>query len=259
MESRRPGNSHVRFGKRRNETDRREPTRRVAPTSPWLSEPATIAVSMAIKRPQEIDDAPVRAGAQRRMAGQRLSCLREEWAKPRGRKSQRRHCGKAIEAQPFLWPGRVIDETASSRARRPAGKVMRPWDHARAGVAVREIANLAHAKAPRIPEPCPAEKCSLRRCSVRRYRRALSHRRANSAFTAMTADTAEHHPTDDGADDSIPDDVAFRTIGVVHEGKSEKRACRTCWRNPEASGDSGGAEVDTPSTSEPGQQRNRRG
>jgi hypothetical protein len=84
--------------------------------SPWLSEPATIAVSMAIKSPQAIDDAPVRAGAQRRMAAQRLSCLREEWAKPRGRKSWRRHCGKAIEAQPSLWPDRVIDETASSRA-----------------------------------------------------------------------------------------------------------------------------------------------
>jgi hypothetical protein len=46
-----------------------------------------------------------------------------------------------------------IDETASSRARRPAGKVMRPWDHARAGLAEREIANLAHGKTPRIPEP----------------------------------------------------------------------------------------------------------
>jgi hypothetical protein len=81
--------------------------------SPWLSEPATTAVSMAINTPQAIDDAPVRAGAQRRMAGRRLSCLREEWAKPRGRKSRRRHCGKAIEAQPSLWPDRVIDETAA--------------------------------------------------------------------------------------------------------------------------------------------------
>jgi hypothetical protein len=79
----------------------------------------------------------------------RLSCLREEWAKPRGRKSWRRHCGKAIEAQPSLWPDRVIDETASSRARRPAGKVMRAWDHARAGVAEREIANLAHRRSSR--------------------------------------------------------------------------------------------------------------
>jgi hypothetical protein len=77
---------------------------------------------VAIKSPYAIDDAPASAEAQRRMAAQRLSCLREEWAKPRGRKSQRRHCGKAIEAQPSLWPDRVIDETASSRARRPLGR-----------------------------------------------------------------------------------------------------------------------------------------
>jgi hypothetical protein len=90
--------------------------------SPWLSEPATIAVSMAIKRPQAVDDAPVRAGAQRRMAGERLSCLREEWAKPRGRKSQRRHCGKAIEAQPSCGQIASSMRTASSRARRPLGR-----------------------------------------------------------------------------------------------------------------------------------------
>src|SRR5947209_17734652 len=33
--------------------------------APWLSEPATTAVSMAIDRPQAIDGAPARAGAQR--------------------------------------------------------------------------------------------------------------------------------------------------------------------------------------------------
>src|SRR5215468_5137995 len=54
-----PGNWHVRFGKRRDETDRRKPTRRIAPTSPWLFEPATIAAAVAIVRPQAIDDAPV--------------------------------------------------------------------------------------------------------------------------------------------------------------------------------------------------------
>src|SRR5258707_30565 len=44
--------------------------------SPWLFEPATIAASMAIDRPQAIDDAPARgAGAQRRMAAERLSWL----------------------------------------------------------------------------------------------------------------------------------------------------------------------------------------
>ena len=62
----------------------------------------------------------------------RLSCLREEWAKPRGRKSRRCPCGKAIEAQPSLWPDRVIDETARSRAGRPAGKLIHPLGHARA-------------------------------------------------------------------------------------------------------------------------------
>src|SRR5215475_2238598 len=58
--------------------------------------------------------------------------------------------GKKVAAPPLrqgdrgaalLWPDRVIDETASSRGRRPAGKVMLPWDPARAGVAEREIAN----------------------------------------------------------------------------------------------------------------------
>src|SRR5262245_55810388 len=44
-------------------------------TSPLLFEPATIAASMAILRPKAIDDAPVRAGAQRRMAAVRLSWL----------------------------------------------------------------------------------------------------------------------------------------------------------------------------------------
>src|SRR5713226_7787228 len=43
--------------------------------SPWLFEPATIAASMAIVRPQAIDDAPAGAAAQRRMAAERLSWL----------------------------------------------------------------------------------------------------------------------------------------------------------------------------------------
>ncbi|HKD31327.1 MAG TPA: hypothetical protein VKC66_36160, partial [Xanthobacteraceae bacterium] len=41
--------------------------------SPWLFEPATIAASIAIDRPQAIDAAPVGAGAQRRMAAEGLS------------------------------------------------------------------------------------------------------------------------------------------------------------------------------------------
>src|SRR5262245_42462891 len=59
----------------------------------WLVEPATIAASMAICRPKAIDDAPVfgpkRSGGWRR--GEFL-VSREEWAKPRGRKSTRRRC-----------------------------------------------------------------------------------------------------------------------------------------------------------------------
>src|SRR5258708_2190208 len=50
--------------------------------SPWLFEPATTAASMAIDRPQAIDDAPLGAGAQRRMAAERLSCLARNGRSP---------------------------------------------------------------------------------------------------------------------------------------------------------------------------------
>src|SRR5713226_4297726 len=50
--------------------------------SPWLFEPATIAASMAIGRPQAIDDAPLGAGAQRRMAAERLSWLARNGRSP---------------------------------------------------------------------------------------------------------------------------------------------------------------------------------
>src|SRR5262249_30895210 len=77
-------------------------------TSPWLFEPATIAVSMAIDRPQAIDAAPLGGRSASEDGGGRTFLPREEWAQPgsprlrggtpRGRKSRRRHCGKAIEA-----------------------------------------------------------------------------------------------------------------------------------------------------------------
>src|SRR6266481_9520943 len=50
--------------------------------SPWLFEPATIAASMAIDRPQAIDDAPLGAGAQRRMAAEGLSWLARNGRSP---------------------------------------------------------------------------------------------------------------------------------------------------------------------------------
>ena len=129
--------------------------------SPWLSEPATTAVSMAIKRPQAIDAAPVRAGAQR-SDGRAATFLY-----PRGMGEAQ---GKKVAASPLrqgdrgaalLWPDSVIDETAPSRARRPQGKVMRPWDHARAGVAPRE--NKKHRRTERRPDtagPRLAAQCS---------------------------------------------------------------------------------------------------
>jgi hypothetical protein len=105
---------------------------------------------------------------------------------------------------------------------------MRLRDPARAGVAEREIAHLAHGKTARIPEPVSSRKSRLQRWSVRRYRRALSHRREQRFTASLTAEGAGHHPTDDEADDSIPDDVAFRTICVPSRGKILKRACSGC-------------------------------
>jgi hypothetical protein len=72
--------------------------------SPWLSEPATIAVSMAINRPQAIDDAP--AGPERSGGWRRSDFLgpREEWASQRphalscaGRRAQ----GKKVAPPPL--------------------------------------------------------------------------------------------------------------------------------------------------------------
>jgi hypothetical protein len=75
---------------------------------------ATIAVSMAIDRPRAIGDAP--AGPERSGGWRRKTFLpREEWAKPRGRKSRRGRCGKTIEAQPILRPDQAI--------KRPPGHV----------------------------------------------------------------------------------------------------------------------------------------
>jgi hypothetical protein len=116
---------------------------------------------MAIKRPQAIDAAPVRAGAQR-SDGRAATFL-----SPRGMGEAQ---GKKVAASPLrqgdrgaalLWPDRVIDETAPSCARRPQGKVMRPWDHARAGVAPRE--NKKHRRTERRPDtagPRLAAQCS---------------------------------------------------------------------------------------------------
>src|SRR5579885_1541596 len=65
--------------------------------SPWLFEPATIAASMAIDRPQAIDAAPLGAGAQRRMAAKGLS-----WLARNGRSRGPRACGVASPGEESL-------------------------------------------------------------------------------------------------------------------------------------------------------------
>src|SRR5713101_5204645 len=96
--------------------------------SPWLFEPATIAVSMAIDRPQAIDAAPLGAAAQRRMAAAGLSCLARN-----GRSRGPRACGVASPGEEslaaaivarrsrlaVLWPDHAIKRPRGSRARQP--------------------------------------------------------------------------------------------------------------------------------------------
>src|SRR5712692_5801946 len=96
--------------------------------SPWLFEPATIAASMAIGRPQAIDAAPLGAGAQRRMAAAGLSCLARN-----GRSRGPRACGVASPGEEslaaaiaarrsrlaVLWPDHAIKRPRGSRARQP--------------------------------------------------------------------------------------------------------------------------------------------
>src|SRR6266481_3616745 len=82
--------------------------------SPWLFEPATIAASMAIDRPQAIDDAPLGAGAQRRMAAEGLS-----WLARNGRSPGEESLATAIAARrsrlAVLWPDHAIKRPRGSR------------------------------------------------------------------------------------------------------------------------------------------------
>jgi hypothetical protein len=77
-------------------------------TSPWLSEPATTAASMAICRPKAIDDAPPLGRSAAEDGGGETFLPREEWAKPGGRNSRRRHCGTGDRGAAVLRPDRAI-------------------------------------------------------------------------------------------------------------------------------------------------------
>src|SRR5216683_5944117 len=121
MESRMPGNLHVRFGKRRNETDRRKPTRRVAPTSPWLFEPATIAASMAIVSRRRSTTHPQGRSTAEDGGGETF-LAREEWAPPGPRA-----CGVASPGEESLAAAiaarrsRLCRPAARSRHQEAAG------------------------------------------------------------------------------------------------------------------------------------------
>ncbi len=77
-------------------------------------EPATTAASMAIGRPETIDDAPApRAGAQRRMTAEGLSCLARNGLQPRGRKSMRRRCGSGDRGAAGLRPDQAKERPSA--------------------------------------------------------------------------------------------------------------------------------------------------
>jgi hypothetical protein len=109
-----PGNWHVRFGKRRNETGRCEPTRRGAPTSPYSLFPSRDHRGLDGDR-QAGDDRRcirLRTEAQRRMPGGRLSCLaRNGGAAARGRKSND-GIAAGDRGVADLRPDQAINETA---------------------------------------------------------------------------------------------------------------------------------------------------
>jgi hypothetical protein len=73
-------------------------------------EPATTAASMAICRPEAIDDAPAcwpeRSGGWRRRG---FLGFREEWPEARGRKSRRRRCGSGDRGEAVLRPDQASE------------------------------------------------------------------------------------------------------------------------------------------------------
>src|SRR5579864_8668349 len=111
-------------------------------------EPATTAASMAICRPEAIDDAPARrAGAQRRMAAVRLCWLARNgragvparhvaWGGPPGEESlTTAGCGQVIEAQPSVGQIKPPERPRRSRAKQHPGEdvagIRRPAQDAR--------------------------------------------------------------------------------------------------------------------------------
>jgi hypothetical protein len=140
------------------------------------------------------------------MAAERLSCLARNGRasvpralflargrEPRGRKSRRRHCGKAIEAPAVLGPDHAIEETARVACQTASGE--KTWwtrGRARGGVhGAKERKHWRTDRPHRIPEPRPGlPPCRHRGLSAADI--ALSDRSAAGTApftTSLTADT----------------------------------------------------------------------
>src|ERR1700679_1198027 len=108
-------------------------------------EPATTAASMAICRPEAIDDAPAR-GPKRSGGWRRGEFLA---SRGRGRKSPRRHCVSGDRGAAVLRPDQAIERPCGP------GVEQHPWEktwptssaaHKWAGVPGEKLATLAHRK-----------------------------------------------------------------------------------------------------------------
>jgi hypothetical protein len=113
-------------------------------------EPATTAASMAICRPEAIDDAPARwperSGGWRRRD---FLGFREEWPKARGRKSRRRRCGSGDRGAAVLRPDQANERPRGPRTQQhPREKWWRTSVHLhkKHGIPGAEKETLAHGK-----------------------------------------------------------------------------------------------------------------
>ena len=145
----------------------------------------------------EGDRRRTRFGPQRSGRWRRETFLaREEWAKPRGRKSIRRHCGSGDRGVAGLWPDRAI-EGPGARLPRPALlEICRPPTGPTQGVPNRRVRN----GKPGVQKGC---RSSLKRRTTRRPRlvRAASCRgcvhiyRSARTKPHLSFDQAQHQPS----------------------------------------------------------------
>src|ERR1700750_2463593 len=85
----------------------------------WLFGTATIAASMAIRRPKAIDDAPI-LGPERSGGWRRRDFLASRgMGEAQGKKVSPRHCGIVDRGPAVLWPDQAIKGRVARWARQP--------------------------------------------------------------------------------------------------------------------------------------------